>query len=89
MDATGLEPGMVIGEAGAGNGYFTFKLRSRIGKERAIYANDILPGDDIENRCRHSGINNIFHVLGKVDDALFPRDDLQRDEASLARPQWI
>jgi len=76
MDAIGLEPGMVIGEAGAGNGYFTFKLRSRIGKEGAIYANDILPGDDIEDRCRHSGIKNIYTVLGKVDDALFPRDDL-------------
>jgi len=77
MDAIGLEPGMVIGEAGAGNGYFTFKLRSRIGKEGAIYANDILSGDEIEVRCRHSGIKNITTVLGKVDDAFFPRNDLQ------------
>jgi len=77
MDAIGLKSGMVIGEAGAGNGYFTFKMRSRIGKEGAIYANDILPGDEIENRCRHSGIKNIYTVLGKVDDALFPLNDLQ------------
>ena len=53
------------------------KLLNRIGKEGAIYANDILPGDDIEDRCRHSGIKNIYTVLGKVDDALFPRDDLE------------
>jgi ubiquinone/menaquinone biosynthesis C-methylase UbiE len=77
MDSIGLEPGMVIGEAGAGNGYYTFKLRDRIGKGGAIYANDILPGDDIEDRCRHAGIKNIYTVLGKVDDALFPRDDLE------------
>lgn len=43
MDVIGVEPGMVIGEAGAGNGYFTFKLRSRIGKDGAVYANDNLP----------------------------------------------
>lgn len=29
MDSTGVQPGMVIGEIGAGRGYFTFKLSER------------------------------------------------------------
>ncbi len=31
MDAVGIRPGMVVGEAGAGTGYFTFKLARRVG----------------------------------------------------------
>jgi ubiquinone/menaquinone biosynthesis C-methylase UbiE len=77
MDAIGLKPGMVIGEAGAGTGYFTFKMIDRIGEAGAIYANDILPGDEIEHRCRREGIKNIHTVLGEVDDPLFPRNDLE------------
>jgi predicted methyltransferase len=41
MDAVGIRPGMVIGEAGAGRGYFTFKLARRVGDTGRIYANDI------------------------------------------------
>ncbi len=41
MDKIGVKPGMVIGEAGAGHGYFTFKLAERVETEGKIYANDI------------------------------------------------
>ncbi len=31
MDAIGLAPGMVVGEAGAGDGYFTLPMARRVG----------------------------------------------------------
>ena len=31
MDAIGVKPGMRVGEAGAGEGYFTFPLARRVG----------------------------------------------------------
>lgn len=74
MDAIGVKPGMVIGELGAGKGYFTFKLARRVGKEGRLYANDI---DEealkfIEDQSRNEGITNIETILGEVDDPMFP-----------------
>lgn len=74
MDAIGVKPGMVIGELGAGKGYFTFKLARRVGNKGRIYANDI---DEealkfIEDQSRNEGITNIETILGEVDDPMFP-----------------
>lgn len=41
MDTVGIRQGLVIGEAGAGSGYFTFKLAQRVAQNGKIYANDI------------------------------------------------
>ena len=78
MDAIGLKPGMVIGEAGAGRGYLTFKLIGRIGESGKIYANDIDKGvlKSIRNRCERERIHNITTVLGEVADPRFPVNDL-------------
>jgi len=74
MDAIGIKPGMVIGELGAGKGYFTFKLARRVGDKGRIYANDI---DEevlkfIEDQSRNDGITNIETILGDVDDPKLP-----------------
>lgn len=78
MDAIGVIPGMVIGEAGAGEGYFTFKLAHRVGNSGRIYANDILERvlGTIRERCERQGITNITTVLGEVEDPLFPESTL-------------
>lgn len=78
MDAIGVKPGMVIGEAGAGEGYFTFKLSRRVGETGRVYANDIVERvlKAIENRCEREGITNITTILGKVEDPLFPKGAL-------------
>lgn len=74
MDTIGVKPGMVIGEAGAGRGYFTFKLAKRVGATGIIYANDI--NEDvlktIRERCEKEKITNIITILGKEKDPLFP-----------------
>jgi ubiquinone/menaquinone biosynthesis C-methylase UbiE len=79
MDAIGLAPGMIIGEAGAGGGYFTFPMIRRIGAGGAIYANDI---DEralaqLRSRAEREGHTNIHTVVGRTDDPLFPRKDLE------------
>ena len=78
MDVIGLKPGMIVGEAGAGTGYFTFKIIKRVGNTGEVYANDILKGvlEEIQTKCKDEGIKNIQTVLGVVDDPQFPRRDL-------------
>ncbi len=74
MDAIGIRPGMVVGEAGAGRGYFTFKLARRVGETGKVYANDI--DNDalahVRERCRDESVRNIETVLGEVADPPFP-----------------
>jgi ubiquinone/menaquinone biosynthesis C-methylase UbiE len=78
LDTIGVRPGMVLGEAGAGQGYFTFKLAARVGPTGHVYANDI----DAEalrvlwNRAQREGVSQISIVKGRVADPLFPVRDL-------------
>jgi predicted methyltransferase len=74
MDAIGVKAGMTIGEVGAGNGYFTFKLAARVGPTGLIYANDIDPDglQNIKAGARQRRIDHIVTVRGEVADPLFP-----------------
>lgn len=78
MDAVGVKPGMVIGEAGAGRGYFTFHLAGRAGKTGRVYANDISRSclEEIQARAKREHVENIETVLGETEDPLFPRKNL-------------
>ena len=79
MDIMKIEPGMIIGEAGAGRGFFTFPMAERVGEKGMIYANDIKNSalEYIRNSVARKSILNINTVLGEVADPLFPRDDLE------------
>jgi len=74
MEATGVKPGLVIGEIGAGQGYFTFWLAKGVGATGKIYANDIDRSalDKLEARRDAEKAANIETILGTVDDPLFP-----------------
>jgi ubiquinone/menaquinone biosynthesis C-methylase UbiE len=78
LDSLDIKAGMIIGEAGAGNGYFTFHLAKRVGSSGKIYANDIKEGvlENIRERCIEEDIYNIKTVLGKEDNPLFPAGNL-------------
>jgi len=78
MDAVGVRPGMVIGEVGAGGGYFTFHLSRRVGDSGKIYANDISTRAlaSLRRKCEAEGISNIETIAGQVEDPLFPDDAL-------------
>lgn len=78
MDAIGVKPGMVIGEVGAGRGRCTVHLAHRVGEMGRIYANDINETglDHLRDRCRQDGIKNVEIIVGKVEDPLFPKNEL-------------
>jgi ubiquinone/menaquinone biosynthesis C-methylase UbiE len=79
MDVIGLRPGMVVGEAGAGSGYFTFKMSRLVGENGLVYANDILPAvlQSIDRKCKTDGITNVRPVLGTEVDPRFPVGNLE------------
>jgi ubiquinone/menaquinone biosynthesis C-methylase UbiE len=79
MDVAGVAPGMVVGEAGAGDGYFTLPMARRVGPSGAVYANDISRRalDRLQAEASRERLENIHIVEGDVDDPRFPRRDLQ------------
>lgn len=78
MEATGVKPGMVIGEIGAGNGYFTFWLARGVGETGKVYANDIDSSAlaAIERRRENEKAANIETILGTVEDPGLPAEAL-------------
>ena len=74
LKAIGIEPGMVIGEVGAGRGRYTVQIASRIGPSGRIYANDINQESlrSLERRALEQGLTNVKTVLGSVADTKLP-----------------
>jgi len=74
MDAIGLEPGMVVGEIGAGGGRMTVQLADRVGPEGRIYANDIDEEalQKLARRCEKEGLENVEIIVGEVLDPRLP-----------------
>ena len=79
MDIAGIAPGMVVGEAGAGDGYFTLPMARRVGPAGAVYANDISRRelDKLQAEARRGRLDNVHIVEGDIDDPRFPRRDLE------------
>jgi ubiquinone/menaquinone biosynthesis C-methylase UbiE len=74
LKTIGIEPGMIIGEVGAGRGRYTVHIASRIGPTGIIYANDIVEDylKYIEKRCAELGLTNVKTVLGELTDPKLP-----------------
>jgi SAM-dependent methyltransferase len=75
MDTVGVKPGMIIGEVGAGHGYFTFHLSRRVGDSGKVFANDIAKRAlaSLRRKCEDQGITNIETIVGEVEDPLLPK----------------
>ena len=78
LNVVGVAPGQIVGEAGAGDGYFTLPMARRVGPAGAVLANDISRRalNSLAASARREGLSNIQTVEGAVDDPLFPRRDL-------------
>lgn len=74
MDKIGVQPGMVVADVGAGDGYFSVYLAKKVGKTGKVYANDIDERalDILKERCQWEKIKNITIIKGKQDDPLLP-----------------
>lgn len=78
IEFIGLEPGMIIGEGGAGSGYLTLKLARQVGENGKVYANDIskISLEVLLELAAKENINNVETILGEVDNPLFPKQKL-------------
>jgi ubiquinone/menaquinone biosynthesis C-methylase UbiE len=78
LDIAGVEPGMIVGEVGAGNGYFSLKLARRIGPSGKVFANDIVEDflAEIRDRSKQQNLSNIETILGTETDPRLPAGSL-------------
>jgi len=76
--SVGIREGMLIGEAGAGEGYYSFLFSEMVGGQGHIYVNEIDRKllRSIDKRCWSENINNMSIVMGKTSDPCFPIDTL-------------
>ncbi len=74
LNIAGVKPGMIIGEVGAGEGFFTADLVKRLGGKGKIYANDI--DKESLDILKNKGFQNVEIILGETDDPAFPVNNL-------------
>ena len=70
VEALELRPGMVVADIGAGSGYYTVRMASKVGPTGKVFATDIQVGmlSLLMRRVNSEGINNVVPVQGAVDD---------------------
>jgi predicted methyltransferase len=78
MDALGIRPGSAVADVGAGEGYFSFHLASRVGAQGKVYAEDISESqlEKIRERAKQEGVSQIEIILGTEDDPKLPPETL-------------
>jgi len=65
-----LEPGIVVADIGAGDGYFTTRLARALDGKVQVIATDVTPEylDGLKTRVTREGHTNVSFVLGGYDD---------------------
>lgn len=78
MDALQIKSGSVVADVGAGEGYFSFHLASRVGPQGKVYAEDIEAKklSKISARAEKERISQIEEILGSPEDPRLPADAL-------------
>jgi len=74
MDALAIAEGSVVAELGAGGGWFTLRLATRVGPNGLVYAEDIQPGmiEGIARRMKAENLANVKPILGTPTDPRLP-----------------
>jgi ubiquinone/menaquinone biosynthesis C-methylase UbiE len=75
MDALGIGDGSVVADLGAGSGWFTIRLASRVGPNGLVFAEDVQKPmiQAINVRVESLGIKNVRTVLGTASDPRLTR----------------
>ena len=70
MDAMGIADASVVGDIGAGSGWFTIRLARRVGPRGIVYAEDVQKEmiNATLRRVGREGFNNVKAVLGVGND---------------------
>jgi ubiquinone/menaquinone biosynthesis C-methylase UbiE len=66
--------GSTVADIGAGSGYMTMRLASRVGPDGTVYANDIQPEmlQILQRRLDRARVTNVVLVQGTIDDPKLP-----------------
>lgn len=72
IEALRLMRGQVVGDIGAGTGYFARRFARQVGPEGLVFAVDIEPKflEELARRAAEEGITNIVPVLAQPDNSL-------------------
>ena len=70
MDSAATRPGMTVADIGAGEGYYTVRLASRVGPTGRVVAEDIMADTTakLADRIKRAGIGNVTVTLGTPED---------------------
>jgi ubiquinone/menaquinone biosynthesis C-methylase UbiE len=76
MDALAIADGSRVADLGAGGGWFTIRLATRVGPNGVVYAEDIQPQmiESIKRRVLDRDLKNVETILGTPDDPRLPAD---------------
>ena len=80
MNKAGITPGMTVADIGAGEGYYTIRLASRVGKTGRVLAEDIVAGvrDTLADRVARERLDNVSVRLGEPSDPKLPAGSFDR-----------
>lgn len=80
MDRAGIKKGMTVADIGAGEGYYTIRLATRVGKEGRVLAEDIVPSyrDALATRVSRERLDNVSVRLGLPADPRLPENSFDR-----------
>jgi ubiquinone/menaquinone biosynthesis C-methylase UbiE len=73
-----LKPGMMVGDVGAGTGYYSIRMAKLLGPTGVVYANDIQAAmlEKLSAKAKEANVTNIVTVLGSESDPKLPADKL-------------
>jgi SAM-dependent methyltransferase len=77
---SGVRPGMVVADIGAGEGYYTVRLAPVVGPKGRVLAQDIVPEvrDRLALRVQRERLDNVAVRLGTPDDPMLPKRSFDR-----------
>lgn len=80
MDKAGITPGMTVADIGAGEGYYTIRLATRVGEDGRVLAQDIIPEvrDKLAERVTREALDNVSVKLGTDADPMLPENSFDR-----------
>jgi ubiquinone/menaquinone biosynthesis C-methylase UbiE len=80
MDLAEITPGMSVADIGAGEGYYTVRLASRVGEKGRVLAQDVIPQvrDQLADRVYREKLDNVSVTLGAFADPKLPPDSFDR-----------
>lgn len=80
MALSGIRPGMTVADIGAGEGYYTVRLATRVGAKGRVLAQDIVPAvrDRLAERVNRERLDNVSVKLGGPADPKLPANSFDR-----------